>query len=105
LMSEQKNDAEKRPPEMVDIMSLDTYSLLGLFAGLLAEKAWQTMGLRTKPGTHKIETDFDQARVVIDIVSFLAEKVQPRLPDDERRRLEGLVADLKLNYVRLTKTG
>jgi hypothetical protein len=89
---------------MVNIVSLDTYSLLGLFAGLLAEKAWQTMGLRTKPGTDKIDTDFDQARVAVDTVAFLAEKISSRLPDDEKRRLEGLVADLKLNYVRLTKT-
>ena len=103
-MSQRKDDVENRPPEMVDIVSLDTYSLLGLFLGLLAEKAWQTMGLRTKPGTDKTETDFDQARVAIDTVDFLVEKVQPRLPDDERRRLEGLAADLKLNYVRLTKT-
>lgn len=103
-MSEQKDDAEQKRPEMVDIVSLDTYSLLGLFVGLLAEKAWQTMGLRTKSGTDKIETDFDQARVAIDTVGFLAEKVQNHLPDDEKRRLEGLVADLKLSYVRLTKT-
>jgi hypothetical protein len=103
-MSERKDDANKRPPEMVDIVSLDTYSLLGLFVGLLAEKAWQTMGLRTKPGTDKVETDFDQARVAIDTISFFAEKLQSRLPEEERQRLEGLVADLKLNYVRLTKT-
>jgi len=103
-MSERQENAENRPPEMVDIVSLDTYSLLGIFAGLLAEKAWQTMGLRTKPGTDKVETDFDQAHVAIDTVSFFAEKLRPRLPDDEKRRLEGLVADLKLNYVRLTKT-
>jgi hypothetical protein len=103
-MSESRNNAENGPPEMVDIASLDTYSLLGLFVGLLAEKAWQTMGLRTKSGTDKIETDFDQARVAIDTVGFLAEKVQPHMPDGEKRRLEGLVADLKLNYVRLTKT-
>lgn len=103
-MSERKNDAENRPPGMVDIASLDTYSLLGLFVGIVAEKAWQTMGLRTKPGTDKIETDFDQARVAVDTVAFLAEKISSRLPDDEKRRLEGLVADLKLNYVRLTKT-
>jgi hypothetical protein len=103
-MSEPKGDAESRPPQMVDIASLDTYSLLGLFAGLLAEKAWQTMGLRTKPGTDKIETDLDQARVAIDTIGFLAEKIQPHLPDDEKRRLEGVVADLKLNYVRLSKT-
>lgn len=102
-MNERKDDREKGPPQMVDIGSLDTYSLLGLIIGLLADKAWQTMGLRSKPGTDKIETDFDEARIAIDTVSLLTEKLQPRLADDEKRRLEGLVADLKLNYVRLTK--
>jgi hypothetical protein len=103
-MSERKDSTESRQPEMVDIASLDVYSLLGLFVGLVSEKAWQTLGLRTKPGTDKVETDFNQARVAIDTVSFIIEKLQPRLPDNEKRHLEGLVADLKLNYVRLTKT-
>jgi len=89
---------------MVDIASLDVYSLLGLFVGIVAEKARQTLGLRTKPGTDKVETDFDQARVAIDTVGFFAEKLRLRMSEDEKRRLEGLVADLKLNYVRLTKT-
>jgi len=102
-MSVRKDATENRPPEMTDIGSLDTYSLLGLFLGVLAEKAWQTMGLRTKPGTDKIQADFDQARVAIDTASFLAEKLQPHLPEDEKRRLEGLMADLRLNYVRLAK--
>ncbi|TLN01515.1 DUF1844 domain-containing protein, partial [bacterium] len=39
--------------------------------------------------------DFDQARVAVDTIAFLAEKVSSRLPEDEKRRLEGLVADLK----------
>jgi hypothetical protein len=104
LMSGQKDSTENRQPEMVDIASLDVYSLLGLFVGLVSEKAWQTLGLRTQPGTDKVETDFNQARVAIDTVAFIVEKLQTRLPDDERRHLEGLVADLKLNYVRLTKT-
>ena len=103
-MSEKKDAAEARQPEMMDIASLDVHSLLGLFLGILAEKAWQTLGLRTKPGTDKVETDFDQARVAIDTVGYLSEKLLLRLPEDEKRRLEGLVADLKLNYVRLTKT-
>ena len=103
-MSNRKDATETRQPEMMDIASLDVHSLLGLFLGILAEKAWQTLGLRTKTGTDKVETDFDQARVAIDTVGFLAEKLQLRLPEDEKRHLEGLVADLKLNYVRLTKT-
>ena len=103
-MGERKDATENRQAEMVDIASLDVYSLLGLFLGIVAEKAWQTLGLRTKPGSDKVETDFDQARVAIDTVGFFAEKLQPRLPEEEKRRLGGLVADLKLNYVRLTKT-
>ena len=103
-MSQGKDPAETRQPEMVDVASLDVYSLLGLFVGILAEKAWQTLGLRTKTGTDKVETDFDQARVAIDTVGFFAEKLQPSLPEEEKRRLEALVADLKLNYVRLAKT-
>ncbi|MGD0550257.1 MAG: DUF1844 domain-containing protein [Candidatus Bathyarchaeia archaeon] len=103
-MSEGKDAEETRQPEMVDIASLDVYSLLGLFVGIVAEKARQTLGLRTKPGTDKVETDFDQARVAIDTVGFFAEKLRLRMSEDEKRRLEGLVADLKLNYVRLTKT-
>lgn len=103
-MSEGEDGAEKKPSQVVDIGSLDTYSLLGMFVGLLTEKAWQTMGLRTKPGTENIEVDFDQARLAIDTTAFLAEKVQPHLPDIEKRRLEEIVADLKLNYVLLTKT-
>jgi hypothetical protein len=102
-MSQGKDAAETRQPEMVDVASLDVYSLLGLFVGIVAEKAWQTLGLRTKPGTDKVETDFDQARVAIDTVGFFAEKLRLRMSEDEKRRLEGLVADLKLNYVRLTK--
>ena len=88
---------------MLDVASLDVYSLLGLFVGLVAEKAWETLGLRTRPGTDKVETDFNQARVAIDTVGVIAEKLQPRLQDDEKLHLERLVADLKLNYVRLTK--
>ena len=103
-LSERTDEPEKAAPKAMDIGSLDTYSLLGLFVGLVAEKAWQTMGLRTKPGTDKIETDFGQAQVAIDTVEFLAEKLQTRLPDEEKQRLEGLLADLKLNYVRLTKS-
>lgn len=102
-MSTQGNSDGNSPPNVVDIASLDTYTILSVFLGLLAERAWQTMGLRAKPGTDKIETDLQEAKTAIDTVSFLVEKLQARLPDEERRRLEGLIADLKLNYVRLAK--
>jgi len=86
-----------------DVTSLDTYSLIGLFIGLLSSKAWETMGLRVKPGTDKIEKDFDQARIAIDTVGFLVQKLKSRIPEAERSRLESMVGDLKLNFVRASQ--
>lgn len=90
-------------PKYEDVGSLDAYSLIGLFIGLLSAKAWQTMGLRVKPGADKIEKDFDQARTAIDTIDFLVHKLKSRVPESERGRLEGLVADLKLNFVRVSQ--
>ena len=99
-MSEEAGSEE---PKIQDITSLDTYSLIGLFIGLLSAKAWETMGLRVKPGTDKIEKDFDQARIAIDTVGFLVQKLKSRIPEAERSRLESMVGDLKLNFVRASQ--
>ncbi len=99
-MSEEAGSEE---PKVQDITSLDTYSLIGLFIGLLSAKAWETMGLRVKPGTDKIEKDFDQARIAIDTIDFLVQKIKSRIPEPEMGRLESMVGDLKLNFVRVSQ--
>ena len=96
-------EAGGEEPKIQDIASLDTYSLIGLFIGLLSAKAWETMGLRVKLGTDKIEKDFDQARIAIDTIDFLVQKLKSRVPEPDRSRLESLVGDLKLNFVRARK--
>jgi len=96
-------EAGSEEPKIQDITSLDTYSLIGLFIGLLSAKAWETMGLRVKPGTDKIEKDLDQARTAIDTVDLLVQKLKSRIPEAERSRLESMVGDLKLNFVRASQ--
>jgi hypothetical protein len=96
-------EAGSEEPRIQDITSLDIYSLIGLFIGLLSAKAWETMGLRVKPGTDKIERDFDQARTAIDTIDFLVQKLKSRVPEPDRSRLESLVGDLKLNFVRVSE--
>ena len=99
-MSEEAGSEE---PKIQDITSLDTYTLIGLFLGLLSAKAWETMGLRVKPGTDKIEKDLDQARTAIDTIDFLVQKLRSRVLESEMSRVESLVADLKLNFVRASQ--
>ena len=96
-------EAGSEGAKIQDISSLDTYSLIGLFIGLLSVKAWETMGLRVKPGTDKIEMDLDQARTAIDTIDFIVQKLKSRIPESDRSRLESLVADLKLNFARVSQ--
>ena len=93
-----ENDEEKT--QVLDITTLDTYDLLGFFISILSAQAWQHMGLRVKAGTDKIERDLERARVAIDCISFLVDKLESRL--EERDAMRRLLADLQINFARLS---
>lgn len=86
-MSEETREA----PTVFDHIAV----LLDQMAGV----AWQKLGLQPDMVTGKIEPDLDQARVAIDVVSFLANKLEPQLDEDDRRQIQSLVRDLKINFV------
>ena len=97
-MGEEK---EEKKPAAFDITFLDTYALLELFIEILNMQAWQHMGLRVKPGTDKVETDFKRANVAIDCIAFLIDKLESHIQDIEKNRLRGLLTDLQVNFIRL----
>lgn len=65
----------------------------------LHEGAWIALGLVQDPATEKIEQDLEGARIAIDSIAFLAEKVDAKLDEATRRDLNNLVRDLRLNFV------
>lgn len=83
----------------------DVYSVLALFLGELRNLAWLRMGLVANPGTGQIERDMTQARIAIDTVAFLATKIEPVVPPEERLPLKALVSDLQVNFVEQSKRG
>lgn len=95
-------ETEGAQPAAFDVAALDTYALIGLFINILAAKAWQHLGLRVKPGTDTVVRDDERARLAIDCLRFLIDKMAPKLPLSETRRLRNLVTDLQLNFVRLS---
>ena len=86
-MSEETREA----PTVFDHIAV----LLDQMAGV----AWQKLGLQPDMVTGKIEPNLDQARVAIDVVSFLSNKLEPQLDEDDRRQIQSLVRDLKINFV------
>ena len=87
-----------------DITSLDTYTLLTLFVNILSSQAWQHMGLRVKAGTEEAEKDLERAKIAIDCVAFLIEKLQDHIQESENKQLNNLLADLQINFVRVSKS-
>jgi hypothetical protein len=95
-------DSEERPP-FVDLSSIDTYDVLRIFIQILSTQAWYHMGLRTAPGSEEIKKDFDRARLSVDTVAFLTEKLKPTLSEEESEGLDKLVTDLQINFARQLK--
>lgn len=96
------NKGEEHKSHILDVTALDTYALLRLFVSILSTQAWHHLGLRVKTGTDKIEKDFERARVAIDCVTFLVDKLEPYVADQERNEMRRLLADLQINFARLT---
>ena len=86
-MSEQTREA----PTVFDHIAV----LLDQMAGV----AWQKLGLQPDMVTGQIEPNLEQARVAIDVVSFLAGRLDPQLDEDDKRQVQSLVRDLKINFV------
>ena len=87
-------------PATLDLTAVELNDLLGLFIGIMSEKAWQYMGIRLAPGKTEADKDMAKAQSAIDCVAFLTEKIAPNLSPDDARRLRARITDLQLNYVK-----
>lgn len=88
-------ESEMPPPNI--------YETLQFITGLLVEQAWQFMGLHLPPGRKELVRDMTQAKIAIDVVIFMADKLHPHLGEDERRAIRSLISDLQLNFVQQNK--
>ncbi len=73
-----------------------------MFISLIYSLQMQTMihlGKIANPATGKVETELDVAQATIDMVDMLKAKTVNNLSDDEKRFLDQVLADLKLNFV------
>lgn len=88
----EKSD-EGEPPD------IDVYSLLRMSVGMFVEQAWIHLGLRMAPNKTKIEQNLPQAKVAIDTVDFMIRQLEPDLDESEKRELDVVLANLRMNYV------
>lgn len=70
----------------------------------IASNAASALGMMEHPVTHQREVDIDLGKHWIDILGMLEKKTAGNLKPQEKRMLEGLLADLRMQYVSLVNS-
>lgn len=81
---------------------IDVHVVLADVIQTFAELAWAKMGLHRDPMTGQVEKDLSQAKVAIDAATQCVQILEPKLDDEDRRRLNNLLRDLRINYLQRT---
>ena len=74
------------------------------FLMMLAQNAASTLGMVEHPVTHQRDVDIDAGKHWIDVLGMLQKKTDGNLTPPEKRMLEGLLADLRMQYVSLVNS-
>lgn len=67
----------------------------------IASNAASALGMMEHPVTHQREVDVELGKHWIDILGMLQKKTAGNLTPSEKRMLEGLLSDLRMQYVSL----
>lgn len=94
------DEAAKSPTE-----ALSVYDHIVMMVEQMAAVSWQKLGLQPDLLSGKIAPDLAEAKVAIDVTTLLAGLIENRFDEADRRRLQGLITDLRINYVQKTKEG
>jgi len=93
---------DQEEPEMaqeVPLQALDVYDILRFVVSLLTQQAWVSLGIQKAPGAEEVQQDLPQAKVAIDTLEFVIDKLAPDLESQEKAELDSVLSNLRINYV------
>src|ERR1041385_7367572 len=105
--SEQGRATEEREADTLEDIELPGADDPASFANFLmsiASNAASSLGMMEHPVTHKREVDLELGKHWIDVLGMLQQKTRGNLVQQEQQLLEGLLSDLRMQYVSLTNT-
>jgi hypothetical protein len=70
----------------------------------IASNAASALGMMEHPVTHQRDVDLELGKHWIDVIAMLQKKTQGNLTKQEQQMLEGLLADLRMQFVSLANS-
>jgi hypothetical protein len=86
----------------VELPGADDPASFASFMMSIASNAASSLGMMEHPVTGKREVDLELGKHWIDVLGMLEQKTRGNLLPQEQQILEGLLADLRMQYVSLT---
>jgi len=86
-----------------DIPGADDPASFVNFLSTLATNAAATLGAVPHPATGKRTVDLDTGKYWLDVLGMIRDKTKGNLHPQESRLLEGLLADLRMQYVTMVR--
>ncbi len=93
---------DQLPEEESELPGAEDPSSFASFMMSIASNAASSLGMMEHPVTGKREVDLELGKHWIDILGMLQKKTRGNLLPQEQQILEGLLADLRMQYVSLT---
>lgn len=97
--SKRNEDAEKNPSSASPAHEID----FSTFVLSLATSAQVHLGMIPNPATGKQDSDPVLAKQTIDIIGILEEKTRGNLSEDEKKLIDHLLYDLRIQYLQHKK--
>jgi hypothetical protein len=76
-----------------------TGRIVGYLTEMFRFQAWVAMGKVTNPMTGEVERDLGSARAAIDLLAELETKTEGNRSGDETKILQGVLTELRMNYL------
>ena len=89
-------------PDEDELSALEDPAGFVSFVMSIASNAASSLGMMEHPVTHSREVNLEVAKHWIDVLGMLETKTRNNLLPQEEKILEGLLADLRMQYVSLT---
>lgn len=103
LSGEDMSKAPEIADEDDEIPGADDPASFVNFLSTLATNAAASLGAVPHPATGKRSLDLDTGKYWLDVLGMLREKTKGNLHKEESRLLEGLLGDLRMQYVQLVR--
>jgi len=111
LASGSVGDKEDAPEGFTDIEDLEDADIPGAedpasfinFLSTIVSQAAASLGAMPHPGTGQRTVDLETGRYFIEVIAMLKEKTKGNLHEKEAKILDGLLSDLRMQYVMLAR--